>query len=164
MEDNKMLKLVYTFFLGLLLAIFIGVGINTFYVAPEAPEYPIGIYNYGKEPSDEQLATERAFEEKSRQHDEDMKPYSRNVSIITLAGSVVLLAVSLIYEKKMKFIADGVMLGGLFTLFYSIIRSFVSEDSKFVFATVTTGLVVVVYLGYHRFVRVHSLSTTKPKK
>lgn len=158
MVDNRILKLVYTFFLGLLLAIFVGAGINTFYPGPEAPVYPVAVYEtYGKEPTDEQIAQQKEYQAKEQEYNEKMKPYSRNVSIITLVAAVLFLAISIIYEKKLHFISDGVMLGGLFTLLYSIIRGFMSEDSKYVFMVVTVGLIVVLYLGYHRFVRPEGL-------
>lgn len=155
-EDNKVLRFMYTFFLGVLLAIFVGVGVNTFYPGPEPPEYPASLTTYSnKEPTDEQQKAEKEFQEQIQQHEKDMQPYNRNVSIITLGAAVVLLTVSLVFEKKIKFIADGIMLGGLFTLFYSLGRSFASQDSKYIFGVVTVALVVVLYLGYHRFVRTH---------
>lgn len=49
------------------------------------------------------------------------------------------------------------MLGGLFTLFYSIGRGFASEDSKYMFIMVSVGLLLVLFLGYHRFVSPRSL-------
>ena len=155
MEDNKILKLVYTFFLGLLLAIFVGVGINTFYAPPEAPKYPTELNTYGKDLNEEQITKQREFETKEQAYNETMKPYNRNVSIITLIIAVIFLTISLVYEKKMKIISDGVMLGGLFTLLYSLGRGFASENSKYVFIVVSVGLVVVLYLGYHRFVHEH---------
>ena len=63
------------------------------------------------------------------------------------------LAISLAFEKKIKVIADGIMLGGLFSVLYSLGRSFASEDSKYTFVVVTIGLIVAIYLGYHRFIR-----------
>jgi hypothetical protein len=152
-DDNKVLKIVYTFFLGLLLAIFIGLGVNTFYPSPQAPDYPTSASIYGKEPSEQDIEEQREFETASRSHQENLKPYNRNVSIITLVAAVLLLAISVIFEKKIKVIADGVMLGGLFTLVYSIGRGIASEDSKYVFAAVTIGLAIVLYLGYHRFAK-----------
>ncbi len=83
-----------------------------------------------------------------------MEPYNRNVSIITLSTAMVLLAASLAFEKKIKIIADGVLLGGVFTLLYSLGRSFASGDTKYTFADVSIGLAVAIYLGYHRFVKV----------
>ena len=162
-EDNKILKLVYTFFLGLLIAIFIGVGINTFYPGPKAPEFPVVLNTLSKEPTTDELATQRAFDIKMEQHNKDMRPYNRNVSIIAFIAAVVLRAVSLVYENKIKVMADGVMLGGLFVLLYSLGRGFASENSKYVFIVVTVGLVTVLYLGYHRFVKAHEPKNTTSK-
>lgn len=157
MEQNVLLKFIYTFFLGLLLALFVGVGVSTFYPGPTAPEYSVGLNTYGKEISPAQEAKQRAFDKKEQQYNKDMKPYNRNVSIITLVAAVILLTVSMLFEKRMKVIADGVMLGGLFTLIYSVGRGFASENSKYVFVAITIGLAIVLYLGYHRFVKSHEL-------
>lgn len=161
MEDNKLLRLVYTFFLGILLAFFVGIGINTFYTPPASPKYPVELNNYGKDLTDEQRKLQQEFDKKQDVYFEKMKPYNRNVSIMTLVASVVFLTVSVIFEKKMKIISDGVMLGGLFTLLYSLGRGLASEDSKYVFAVVTIGLAVVLYLGFHKFVMGHKPLQTK---
>ena len=153
-EENKLLKFVYTFFLGLLLAMFVGFGVNTFYEEPKAPEYPsstMAIYG-DKAPSEEQIAAEKAYNEEQIAYNESLKPYSRNVSIIVLLSAIALISLSLIYVSKIKILADGLMMGGLFTLMYSIIRSIISENSKYIFVTITVGLITVAYLGYRRFV------------
>lgn len=155
MESAHFLKLIYTFFLGVLLALFVGFGINTFYAPPPAPEYPVEYNTYGKEPTQEQLVKQREFEAKMAQHDKAMRPYSRNVSMIALVAAVILLAVSIVFESRMKVISDGVMLGGLFVLLYSIGRGFASADSKYGFIETTVVLIIVLYLGYDRFVRGH---------
>ena len=49
-------------------------------------------------------------------------------------------------------LAQGILLGGLFTLLHSVVRSLVSQDTLVTFGVVTVALVVVLYLGYHRFV------------
>lgn len=159
MSDNNVLKLVYTFFLGILLAVFVGVGVNTFYPGPKEPEYPIILNTGGKELTTEQIAIQQQYDTKMAQHNKDMKPYNRNVSMITLGAAVVFLVISLLFEKHMKFISDGVLLGGLFTLVYSIGRGFASSDTKYIFATVTIGLIIVLYLGYSRFVAPRSQLT-----
>lgn len=151
-EDNKLLKLVYAFFVGVLLAIFVGVGIDTFYPGPTEPEYPI-VSNYNEQPSKADIAKQVAFEKAQRSYQRKYEQYNRNVSIAALVASVVLLSTSLYLEKRrIQIIADGVMLGGLFTLIYSLFRGFAAQDSKYVFIVVTVGLVIVLYLGYHRFV------------
>ena len=87
------------------------------------------------------------------EYNRKMKPYNRNVSAVTLSAAVILLTVSLAFEKKIKIIADGIMLGGVFTLLYSLGRSFASEDTKYTFVVVSVGLIVAIYLGYHRFIK-----------
>ena len=152
-EENKILTIVYTFFLGLLLAIFVGVGISTFYPSPESPEYPIALNSYGKEMTPKQEVLQRKFDVQMEVYNEKMKPYNRNVSIMVLIAAVLCIVISFVYEKKIRIIADGVMLGGLFLLLYSLGRGFASEDTKYVFAMVSVGLIIVLYLGYHRFIR-----------
>lgn len=153
MHDNSMLKLVYTFFLGIMLALFVGIGINTFYSAPSQPKYPVELNNAGKELTQSERAIETNFSRQMDNYNEKMKPYNRNVSIIAMVSAVILLVVSILFENKIKVISDGVMLGGLFTLLYSVGRGFASQNSKYMFAVISLGLAVALYLGYHRFVR-----------
>jgi hypothetical protein len=154
MDDNKIIKLVYSLFLGILLAIFVGVGVNTFYPGPEWPEYPSELnYSYENEPSEEQREKQKAYDDELKSYEEQSKSYSRNLSIILLAAAVALLVFSLQFEKKIKFISDGVMLGGLFTLLYSLTASFASKDDKLTFGVTTVAVVVVLFVGYLRFVK-----------
>ena len=152
-EDNKILRLVYTLFLGVLLAVFVGVGTATFYTSPKMPQYPIELNTGGKVLTPTQIETQNNFDRQMRAYDNAMKPYNRNTSIITLCAGVIFLVISLVFEHRIKLLADGVLLGGLFTLIYSIGRGFASQDTKYTFLTVTIGLIVVVFLGYHRFVK-----------
>lgn len=154
MEQNNVLQLVYTFFLGILLAIFVGMGISTFYPSPSRPEYPAELKTIYKEPSKEQEVKQIEFEEKNRQFDNEiLGPYNRNVSIIALFSAVILLIISLVTQNKIKVIANGVMLGGFFTLLYSLGRGFASQDSKYTFVASTIGLMVALFLGYTKFVK-----------
>jgi hypothetical protein len=50
-------------------------------------------------------------------------------------------------------IADGILLGGVFTTMYSIIRGLMSEDSQFRFLIVVIGLGIALALGYIKFIR-----------
>jgi hypothetical protein len=157
-DDNKIIKLVYTFFLGILLTIFIGVGTSTFYPGPKTIEYPTTLNTPSIGPTSDQIALRKNYNTNMQRYNNAIKTYDRNVSIITLGGAIIFLVISLIYEKKIKIISDGIMLGGLFTLLYSIERGFASQDTKYTFLTVTVGLLVALYLGYHRFVRGHSIT------
>lgn len=164
MESNNVLKLVYTFFLGILLTMFIGVGISTFYPGPKMPEFPVVLNTYGKADNamtDQQLQIQKTYDGQMTKYNNDRKPYSRNVSIITLICSVILLTASLLLAKKIRFMSDGILLGGLFTLIYSIGRGFASSNNKYVFVVLTISIVVIVYLGYRKFVRAHQVSQPK---
>lgn len=154
-DTTKLLKLFYTFFLGVLLAVFIGVGIHTFYPGPQAPEFPVALNTYGKdtELTPEQVMLQKQWDQKTEAYNKAIKPYSRNVSMTALGIAVLFLAASIILEKRIKIIADGIMLGGLFTLLYSIGRGFVSENNGYVFVVLSLSVIVVLYLGFHRFVR-----------
>lgn len=148
-------------FLGVLLALFVGFGIHTFYPGPDEPRYPTTTETVTKEPTDEQKAAEIRYQNEYRKYEDKMRPYSRNVSIVALIAAVIFLSLSLVFEKKLRVLADGIMFGGLFTLLYSIIRSIMSQDSKYIFAVITVGLIVVLYLGYHKFIR-HRDETPAP--
>lgn len=159
MEDNKIIKLIYTLFLGILIALFVGIGISTFYPGPKMPEYPTSLTPASiDESSTKQTIDQTKYDADYKKYNDANQAYSRNVSIVIMVAAVSLLVISILAEKKMRIISDGIMLGGLFTLIYSIGRSFASSNSKYAFAVTSIGLVAVIYLGYHRFVQV---KTTK---
>lgn len=161
--DNKTLTIVYTLFLGLILSLFIGLGISTFYSGPKMPEYPIETHAYtGKEPSAEQIKVQKDYDVQFKQWDQDNKVYSRNVSVLALASAVGLLILSFAFERRNQVIANGLLLGGVFTILYSITRGFVSEDTKYTFVAVSVGLLVALYLGYRRFAQ--DAGKKRPKK
>ena len=99
MTDNRLLTVVYTFFLGLLLAFFVGFGINTFYPGTAAPSYSTELETYGKTPTDEQIAKQNEFNRQMEQYNKELQPYSRNVSMVSLAAAVVFLVTSLLTER-----------------------------------------------------------------
>lgn len=153
------IRFVYIIFLGLLIATFIGVGIAAFYKEPRSPEP----YYAPKVAVPDDSSTESARfqqEENIRQqnewklHDEKRRAYNRDVSAITLGFFVVLFVISLVFLNKIYIISDGILLGSLFTLIYSIIRGFESQDETFRFIVVAVGLVIALILGYLKFVKV----------
>lgn len=156
-----LIKYVYIVFIGLLLAAFVGVGIAAFYKGPKVPEYPVSL----KYPEFEQTrdvpatisAQRRADMEendaKQKEFQTKNQEYDRNVSVISLVAAVIMLVLSLTSFKQILVIADGVLLGGVLTLGYSIVRGFGSNDDIFRFLVVSAGLVVAMVLGYVKFVR-----------
>ena len=51
------------------------------------------------------------------------------------------------------FIADGLLLGGVLTLLYSVIRGFGTEDNMFRFVVVSVGFAISLFLGYVKFIQ-----------
>lgn len=152
--DNNVMKIVYTFFLGALLALFVGLGIQTFYPGPEMPEPTSGVEFVPEgsgTPTEEQREEMAENERQWRQWQEEQQAYSRDVAVVALGASVVLLGLSLVLEKRNRVLTNGVMLGGLFTLLYAIGRSFASSETTMTFIAVGVGLAVVLFLGHRRF-------------
>lgn len=151
------IKYIYTFFLAVILVTFVGVGISAFYKGPKQPEYPIGIsYPLEGEKSTESAvmrAEQIKYEKQSRDFQKENETYSKNVSTIAVAAALLILVLSITLLSKISFIADGLLLGGVFTLGYAIIRGFGAGDEMFRFIVVSIGLFVAVFLGYWRFVR-----------
>ena len=166
--DKALFQLVYTIFLGLMLALFVGFGVSTFYKGPTAPEYPSYVTEQqpGSNAKAEKLEREkqRAYEKASAKYEEKSKLYNRNVSIITLASSVVLLGIGLSAGPRNRTIANGFVIGGLLTLGYSIIRSLIAENIEYTFVSVSIGLLVVLYLGYRSFVVAEKTPAKKKTK
>ncbi len=57
-----------------------------------------------------------------------------------------------IVAKNVTIMGDSLLLGGVFTLGYSIIRGF-GTDNTFRFLLVATGLIVAMIIGYLKFIR-----------
>ncbi len=149
------IKFIYTIFLALLIAFFVGLGIDTFYPGPKTPQYPIELDQVkpGCEETIEQQTLRKEFNQTQNQFLEESKPYNRNVSIISLVASIIILVSSLTLLSKIRMIADGILLGGVFTTIYGIIRGLMSEISYFRFLIVAIGLIIALVLGYIKFIR-----------
>jgi len=162
------LRYIYTIFLAVLIVTFVGVGIAAFYPSPKSPEYPIETapiaYEIDKAPTESAEMRQKRinYEKESRNFQKVSEKYNKDVSTISVAASLLVLILSITLLSKILFISDGLLLGGVFTLMYSIIRGFGTGDEKFRFVVVTIGLVVAIFLGYWRFVRTEK--NTKKKK
>ena len=161
-----MLKAIYTFFLGLLLALFVGLGVSSFYPAPTAPVWPDTLQNTDyndQQYSEAQKHAQDEWQHASDEYAKDMNRYDRNVSIIVLSTAVIMLVLSLVLQKRIDMLSDGLLLGGVFTLVYSIFRSFSGNDNRYSFAVVSVGLVLTMVLGYIKFIQPQTEPATKTK-
>lgn len=169
-----MLKVIYTIFLGLILATFIGIGIATFYPAPKAPDYPTSLMKPApvaspgqtlapaeKQQQDQQTKAQTDFEAAQKDYQQKSELYGRNVSIIATIAAVLILIISLTFMRGILLIADGLLLGGVFTLLYGIGWGLAqSGDNRYRFLVVSVGLLVALILGYVRFVNPDKPKTT----
>lgn len=152
-----MLKALYSLFVGMLLAAFIAVGIDAFYPRPAVPQYPtslqLPITKSEGAPTDDQLDAQREYDRLYADYRVESTLYNRNVSIVVLVAAVVFVVTGLTFDRRVRLMADGVLLGGIFSLLYSIGRSFAAGSSKYTLAVVGVGLVLTVAIGYVRFLR-----------
>lgn len=151
-----MLKVLYTIFLAIMLAFFIGLGIEAFYTGPKMPDYPTELeYNAKQESemSEQQKLIQADYNQRQKTWMQESSVHSRNVSMIAVVLSIIVLVLSLTILSKIIIMSDGFLLGGLLTLLYGIIRGFSSDNSKFRFVIVSVGLVVALILGWVKFIK-----------
>lgn len=156
-----MIRYIYTFFVGLFLAIFVGMGISLFYVEPKPPEAPAW---YGvtaeKDLTSTQQQEEIAFNNKQKTYNQQMYHYNRNASLIALVCAVIILVISLSFAEKIGVIADGLLLGGIFTLLYGVGRGMATNSNAYRFLVASVGLIVTIILGYLKLAA-HKLDTER---
>ena len=130
MKANATLKAIYSVFLGLTVVAFFGIGMATFYPAPEQPE---------------------------SMDWEKYQPLYIQWNIYTSAAllvfAVLVLLIALFWVANVPVVANGLLLGGLFTLFLAVMLGMDSGVSVFRFTLIALVLVLVVGVGWYRFVR-----------
>jgi hypothetical protein len=170
-KQRDTLQLIFSFFLGLMVVAFVGVGVNTFYPAPDqqpnakleklyAEQNALDM-SRGKtgtlSPADEakyrELTAKIEAQQKIVQKQRDV--WARNTSIILIAFATLIMGISLVRAEQLRVISSGLLLGGLFAMLYGAGWSFAGGDSKARFVVVTIALVVTITLGYLKFVRAH---------
>jgi|SRR5579884_1240855 len=151
-----MIKVLYTVFIAVLLSTFVGVGIAAFYPSPKPPEFitPIAPPAQIDSSTSAQLTKQ---DQQNRQIQENYtnrsEKYNKNVSIIALVSAIIILIISLTILKTIPLISDGIMLGGVLTLLYSVARGFGTGDEKTHFLVVSVSLVCALALGYIKFIK-----------
>lgn len=153
------LRFVYVVFVGIIVAAFIGVGVAAFYPEPQMPVPPLSV-KYAQNVQITDMAVLSTIRAEQAQYETELRAYqaadqiyNRDVSIVTLAAAVLVLAASLTILKSIGLIADGTLLGGVLTLAYSIVRGFSTEDNRFRFVVLSASLLLSLILGYVKFLR-----------
>lgn len=155
---------IYGLLIGAAVALFVGLGIWTFYSGPKFPEYP----NYApatltapSEAQDKEFqARQDKFDRQTKQYDKDEKSYSKKVAVIALAAAVVFYLAGGLLMRLNGVVGEGLALGGVFTTVYATIRAAITDFKSVVFTSVTLILVMVILLALFR-VRLQRPTKTK---
>lgn len=167
------LQTIFSFFLGLMVVAVVGIGVNTFYEAPDQQHRDrINELNREREelyrgneaaekgegelsPADRKRADEIDKETSDIYAEiEKARPaWARNTSIVLIVFATAVMGVSLVRSDQLRVISNGLLLGGLFTMVYGVGMAIFSGESIARFAVIVFALLVTVGLGYLKFVR-----------
>lgn len=164
---NTGLQTIFSFFLGLMLTAFAGIGVYTFHPPPTQYDGQIrdltreeqgirGSKTASKltaEDRDQVDEIRRQRRELSDQAEEARKPWCLSTSIILIVFSTLVLVVSLVRANQLHVISNGLLLGGVFTMLYGVGWIAFTGTSILRFLVITVALGITVGLGYVRFVR-----------
>lgn len=167
MEKTPGLRTAFSFFLGLMVTAFIGVGVYTFHGPPTEIEAELRDLNRQEQTirdaappnqltPDDRSQIRELSDERNRLDDaqRDLREaWGRSTSIILIALATVAMAVSLVRADQLPVISTGLLLGGVFTMLYGIGWSIATDTSMIRFVVLTVALAITLALGYVRFVR-----------
>lgn len=169
-RQHYALQTIFSFFLGLMVLAFIGVGVNTFYPTP-ADRYQKQLQTLYDEqntltaggktlaPAEQARMAElqRQINALQAKQQTDTEPWARNTSIILVVFATLVMGVSLIRSEQLRVVSNGLLLGGLFTMVYGAGWTIFSGTSTARFFVVLFALVVTIGLGYVKFVRMRAV-------
>lgn len=161
------LQTIFSFFLGLMVTAFIGVGVYTFHPPREELHRQIEDLNRrerairSSRPPDELTTADRdEIQELETQRDGLVdadrlarEAWGRSTSIILIVFATLVMAISLVRADQLPVITNGLLLGGVFTMVYGVGWIIATDTSVARFLVMTVALVVTLGLGYVRFVR-----------
>jgi hypothetical protein len=161
------LRTIFSLFLGLMSTAFVGIGVYTFH--PQPTELKTEIRELGhreqeirnSRPDSELTDADRdQIQEINRQRNElteaaaeQRESWALSTSIILIIFSTLFLVASLVRVDRLQAISNGLLLGGIFTMLYSVGWIFTAGASIARFLVMTAALVITLGLGYMRFVR-----------
>lgn len=168
-RQHYALQTIFSFFLGLMVVAFIGVGVNTFYPSPTETYQKqqqeisrqmeaLNFKNPTGASTDATVQAQMAVLQKQQNELQDkvdalMKGWARNTSIILVLFATLVMGVSLLLSEQLRVISNGLLLGGLFSMLYGAGWVIFSGNSVARFAVILFALVVALGLGYLKFVR-----------
>lgn len=162
------LQTIFSIFLGLMVAAFVGVGVYTFYPPPQQ-DFTRQIEDLNREEQamrnrqapDELTAADREriqalTDERNSLIDASnvgRQSWGRATSIVLIVFATLAMAVSLVRADQLPVISNGLLLGGVFTMVYGVGWIVATDTSVARFFVMTAALAITLALGYVRFVR-----------
>lgn len=174
-RQHYALQTIFSFFLGLMVVAFIGVGVNTFYPSP-GDRYQAQLQSLydqqstlsvgGKTLMPSQQAQAEAIQKQineiqAKQRVEEQS-WSLNTSVILVIFATLVMGVSLVRSEQLRVVSNGLLLGGLFTMLYGMGWTIASGTSNTRFFVVLFALAVTIALGYAKFVRLRQTFVAAP--
>lgn len=168
-RQRDALQTIFSFFVGLMVLAFIGVGVNTFYQSPDQRfadreqklfRQQSDLVGAKGDPGTLSTADRAKYNaiqdqidalQKERQAAQEV--WARNTSIVLVLFATLVMGVSLIRADQLKVLSNGLLLGGLFTMLYGTGWVIFSGSSTARFFVVLFAFVVTIALGYLKFVR-----------
>jgi hypothetical protein len=166
-RQRDALQTIFSFFVGLMVLAFIGVGVNTFYEFPEAwsdqeqklyreqqnvnPKSDPATLTPAQKAENDRIQAKLDALQKKREADRQI--WARNTSIVLVLFATIVMGISLVRSDQLRVLSNGLLLGGVFTMLYGTGWVVFSGSSTARFLVILFALAVTIALGYLKFVR-----------
>lgn len=173
---KTIIELIYSVFIGVAVALFIGSGVWAIYPGPQAPTYPETSYykdtyshfdqqgnltEEGRKAQQEEGERYAEHDRKSRQYEKDLKSYHRMVAVLVLAPAAVSFALGIWLLKRNPVVGEGLAFGGIISSIYALSKAWSSNHRIVVFAVVSALLVMSLVLVLVKFGSTQQKKTTR---
>ena len=161
--ENPAIRTLYALALAVLVAAFVGFGIETFYPAPESPEEAALSQEAPPlpPPVDEDtppgaqpppgLPGDPGLQSPIEAYEQELDTHNQVASVIAIVVALLILIAGLISGfSRLPIINDGVTLGGVLTLLYGVILAIQAPGGVLGFIVVTVSLVALLVFLYRQ--------------
>jgi hypothetical protein len=168
------LQTIFSFFLGLMVTAFVGIGVYTFHPPAQEPQRQMQELSRREQairnskPAEQLTVEDRVqIQQLTDQRNQisdasqaGFETWARSTSIILILFATLAMAVSLVRSDQLPVISNGLLLGGVFTMIYGVGWIVAAGSSVTRFVVMTVAFVITLGLGYVRFVRRKTAAAT----
>ena len=161
------LQTILAFFLGVMVVALVGAGVHGFYPSPsqsdsklqkldseqkalETSQRLVGTMSSSHKAFYEKVSANLAAEKKAVLTGRNT--WIRNTILLLIAFAALVMGLSIVLAKRFRSVADGLVLGGLFTMWYCAVWSFTRSGPSTRWAVVVVAVLVTLAVGYLKFV------------